>query len=95
VPVWWAWTGVSFALDRFPADDVISRFLVIGTVAGTSVMGLAIPFIPGPGEVPFVLGYAAVRLLIALFYLRAARPPTRGGWPASTPPDSARSAGSG
>jgi low temperature requirement protein LtrA len=73
VPVWWAWTGVSFALDRFPADDVISRFLVIGTVAGTSVMGLAIPFIPGPGEVPFVLGYAAVRLLIALFYLRARR----------------------
>jgi low temperature requirement protein LtrA len=73
VPVWWAWTGVSFALDRFPADDIISRFLVIGTVAGTSVMGLAIPFIPGHGEVPFVLGYAAVRLLIALFYLRARR----------------------
>ena len=73
VPVWWAWTGVSFALDRFPADDIISRFLVIGTVAGTSVMGLTIPFIPGHGEVPFVLGDAAVRLLIALFYLRARR----------------------
>ena len=41
VPVWWAWIGVSFALDRFPADDIISRFLVIGTAAGTSVMGLA------------------------------------------------------
>lgn len=79
VPVWWAWTGVTFATDRFPSDDAPTRLLVIGAAVATAVMALAIPAVPGRGETAFGLGYGAVRLLIAAFYLRARRAGPDGG----------------
>jgi low temperature requirement protein LtrA len=79
IPVWWAWVGISFAADRFPADDAIARVLVIGAAGATGVMGLAIPSVPGSGEVPFALGYAAVRLLVALYYLHVRSTAPDGG----------------
>jgi low temperature requirement protein LtrA len=79
VPVWWAWVGISFAADRFPADDAVARVLVIGAAGATGVMGLAIPSVPGHGEVPFALGYAAVRLIVALYYLHVPSTAPDGG----------------
>ena len=79
IPVWWAWVGISFAADRFPADDAIARVLVIGAAGATGVMGLAIPNVPGTGEVPFALGYAAVRLIVALYYLHVRSTAPDGG----------------
>ena len=79
IPVWWAWVGISFAADRFPADDATARVLVIGAAGATGVMGLAIPSVPGTGEVPFALGYAAVRLLVALYYLHVRSTAPDGG----------------
>ncbi|NYJ75598.1 low temperature requirement protein A [Allobranchiibius huperziae] len=69
VPVWWAWVGITFAADRFPADDTIAQGLVIAAAGATGVMGLAIPVVPGTGEVPFALGYATVRFMVAAYYL--------------------------
>jgi low temperature requirement protein LtrA len=71
VPVWWAWIGVTFATDRYPADDGITRALVIVAAGATAVMGLAIPSVSGHGGSWFALGYGAVRLLLAAFYWRA------------------------
>lgn len=71
VPVWWTWTGVTFATDRYPADDGVTRGLVITAAAATAAMGLAIPAIPGHGDVPFAVGYGVVRLLVGAFYWRA------------------------
>ena len=79
IPVWWAWVGISFAADRFPADDAIARVLVIGAAGATGVMGLAIPSVPGAGEVPFALGYAAVRFIVALYYLHVRSTAPDGG----------------
>ena len=79
IPVWWAWVGISFAADRFPADDAIARVLVIGAAGATGVMGLAIPSVPGTGEVPFALGYAAVRFIVALYYLHVRSTAPDGG----------------
>ncbi|MCB0157354.1 MAG: low temperature requirement protein A, partial [Caldilineaceae bacterium] len=28
VPVWWAWTGITFYMNRFVADDVVHRLLI-------------------------------------------------------------------
>lgn len=37
VPVWWAWTGMSFALDRFPAVAAYLHFpLVVGIAAAAA-----------------------------------------------------------
>ena len=73
VPVWWAWVGVTFSTDRFPGDDLVERLLVLTAAAAAGVMGVALTGLPGRGSVWFAAGYAAVRLVLVVIYLRAAR----------------------
>lgn len=80
VPVWWTWVGVTFCTDRFPTDDVLERALILTAAAAVGVMGLALSGMPRSGAVPFAAGYAVVRLVLVVLYVRAARAvPARAG----------------
>ena len=73
VPIWWTWTGVTFCTDRFPADAGVARTLVLLAAAAAGTMALAVTGIPGPGAAWFAVGYATVRLVLVVLYVRAAR----------------------
>lgn len=77
VPVWWAWTGVTFALDRFPDTDHVMTVLVLLAAAAAGVMAIGIPSVPGQGGTWFALGYLVVRLVLVVVYLRARSATTR------------------
>lgn len=71
VPVWWAWTGITFVLNRFPTDDAITNVALLLAAAASGAMALAIPSVPGAGNAWFALGYGSVRIILSLMYLRA------------------------
>jgi low temperature requirement protein LtrA len=77
VPVWWAWTGMTFAINRFPGDNVTVTVLVLAAAAASGLMALAIPHTPGPDNDWFAAGYLAVRLILVTSYLRARGPDER------------------
>lgn len=73
VPVWWSWVGVTFATDRFPADDVIERVLVLAAAGAAATMALSLSGAPRREAAGFALGYAAVRAVLVVLYIRAGR----------------------
>ncbi|WP_168770869.1 low temperature requirement protein A [Glaciibacter flavus] len=79
VPVWWAWIGVTFYLDRFPADDNPTRALILVAAAGAGLMALAVPAATDLQQLEFAFGYALVRAMLAWLYLRARRVSPDGG----------------
>ncbi|WP_375484072.1 low temperature requirement protein A [uncultured Jatrophihabitans sp.] len=70
VPVWWTWTGVTFALNRFPSDDNITTVLLLLAAGASGLMALAVPEVPGASDTWFAAGYLTVRLVIAVIYVR-------------------------
>jgi low temperature requirement protein LtrA len=71
VPVWWAWVGFTFYADRFDTDDVIHRVLMIGGMFAVAALASAIPDVYAGASTGFVIGYAAVRSVLVLLYVRA------------------------
>ncbi|WP_375488987.1 low temperature requirement protein A [uncultured Jatrophihabitans sp.] len=69
VPVWWTWTGVTFALNRFPRDDNRTNLLLLAAAGASGLMALAIPSVPGAADSWFAIGYLTVRVIIAVIYL--------------------------
>lgn len=71
VPAWWSWSGVTFYNDRFDTDDAAHRLFTLLQMMGAAAMALSVHgALHGPG---FALSYAAVRMVLVLKYLRAAR----------------------
>ena len=68
--MWWTWTGVTFAVNRFPRDNNATNLALLLAAAASGVMALAVPTIPGSGNGWFAAGYASVRIIIVLLYLR-------------------------
>jgi low temperature requirement protein LtrA len=71
VPVWWAWVGFTFYADRFDTDDVVHRVLMIGGMFAVAALASAIPDVFAGASTGFVIGYAAVRSVLVLLYVRA------------------------
>jgi len=71
VPVWWAWVGGTFYNNRFDSDDTLHRILTLAQVLGVAVLAASIHNAIGSGSATFALGYAVVRLVLVLEYLRA------------------------
>ena len=73
VPLWFAWTGFTFYMNRFSVDDFLHRVLVflsmfaVGTMAITAAEAMA-----GRPQL-FALAYGVAQGLIALMYYRAWR----------------------
>lgn len=79
VPVWWAWTGITFYMNRFKADDVVHRFLIYLQIVAIAFLGISIADAFGTLTTQFALSYAAIRLILVLLYVRTWRsvPATR------------------
>jgi low temperature requirement protein LtrA len=85
IPVWWAWVGYTFYLDRFDTDDIVLRVTLLAAMLAVTWLAVEIPhaFADPTGAANFAAAYACVRLLLVALYVRAdhhdprARPLTR------------------
>ena len=80
VPVWWAWVGYVYYVDRFGTDDLSDRLTTL--VQMGAALGFAVAAARGleRGSGAFALAYGVFRVVLALGYAvaawkaRAARP---------------------
>ena len=70
VPVWWAWSGMMFLFNRFIADDVPQRLLVLTQMFAIALLATQVGGAFGEQSAGFAAAYAAVRALLLLLYAR-------------------------
>lgn len=68
---WWAWTGETAFQNRYFADDVVQRLLVLVQMFGVAAMGLSVSGAFGDLGVQFAIAYALVRLILVVMWVRA------------------------
>jgi low temperature requirement protein LtrA len=73
VPVWWAWTGVTFYAARFETDDVIHRIFVLLQMMGAAALTINIHGALAETSSNFAISYGAIRGLLVIEYLRTGR----------------------
>ncbi|GHF53996.1 low temperature requirement protein LtrA [Deinococcus metalli] len=80
VPVWWAWVGYVYYVDRFGTDDLSDRLVTLVKMGLALTLALRAQDALGAGAAGFALAYGAFRLVLALSYAHAARaaPQARG-----------------
>ena len=73
VPVWWSWVGFTFYADRFESNETTYRILTFAGMLAVAALSLTLgnAFTP-QGDVPLVVTYVLVRLVIVALYLRSA-----------------------
>jgi low temperature requirement protein LtrA len=69
-PIWWAWTGMTFYLNRFVVDDLWHRLLIYLQIVAIFFLGISLEGAFGDLKAQFVLAYAAVRLVQVILYVR-------------------------
>ncbi|HEX7669402.1 MAG TPA: low temperature requirement protein A, partial [Polyangiaceae bacterium] len=74
--IWLTWTAFTFYQNRFFADDLAHRLLVLVKLLGVSALGLAAPRVMQGDTRAFSLGYTVIEVVLALLYGR-----TRGSVP--------------
>lgn len=83
LPLWWAWTGMTFYMNRFVVDDIPHRLLIYLQIAAITALGISLEGAFGDLTMQFSLAYAAIRLIQVILYVRtwryepATRPLTR------------------
>jgi low temperature requirement protein LtrA len=73
VPCWWAWVIFTFYADRYDTDDVIHRLLILSGMLSVMFLAGNIHNAFTQGWTGFVLSYIAIRSIVLLLYVRAAR----------------------
>ena len=74
LPVFVAWQGLSFYMDRFDTDDLYLRFSLFAAMAAIMALSMQIPHIShGQGTIRFALAYIVLRLLTIGLNARAHR----------------------
>ncbi len=73
VPVWWAWVGFVFFLSRFDHETVFARLLVLGAMFASLVMAVELPAAFAGRTAGLAVAYGAVRAVLVVMYVRAAR----------------------
>jgi inward rectifier potassium channel len=69
--IWLTWTAFTFYQNRFFADDLAHRLLVLVKLVAVGALGLAAPRVMQGDTRSFSLGYTVVQLALALLYARA------------------------
>lgn len=69
--LWWAWTGVTFYINRFVVDDAFHRILVYLQMVGIALMGVSVGGAFDDLSHQFTLAYVFARVVLALLYLRS------------------------
>ena len=73
IPIWWAWTGVTFYMNRFVVDDFWHRQLIFLQICAIAWLGVSVEGAFGELAGQFALTYAAVRLVLVILYIRTWR----------------------
>ncbi|HEX6940772.1 MAG TPA: low temperature requirement protein A [Longimicrobiales bacterium] len=68
VPVWWAWVGATFYVDRFGADALIDRLFLLAQMAAGAGMAISAGAAFGDRSADFALSYAAFRFVLVARY---------------------------
>ncbi len=70
---WWSWASTTLYANRFDTDDVVFRLLTLLGMAGVVAMAASVTEVAATPGRWFALGYALVRVVLVLGYLRAWR----------------------
>lgn len=70
VPIWWAWTGITFYMNRFVVDDLWHRMLIYIQVVAIFFLGISLEGAFGNLITQFALAYAAIRFVQVILYMR-------------------------
>jgi inward rectifier potassium channel len=68
--LWLTWTAFTFYQNRFSADDLVHRLLVLVKLLAVSALGVAAPRVMLGDTRTFSLGYAVVQVVLASLYAR-------------------------
>lgn len=71
IPVWWAWSGMTFYSDRFETDDLSQRIFTLLSILGVASLSFFIPTAFSTGTTGFVLSYVFIRLILLILWVRA------------------------
>ena len=73
VAVWWAWVGYTFYADRFESNEAKYRIYTFAGMLAVAAFALTLgkAFTPD-GDLPFIITYAGVRLVLIGLYIRSA-----------------------
>lgn len=69
--LWWAWSGFTFYINRFVADDLIHRALIYVQIIAIAFMGISVQGALGELTAQFAVFYIIVRLVLVVLYLRS------------------------
>lgn len=69
-PVWLAWTGFTFYVNRFVVDDFVHRFLVFLQMSAIGAMAVSVGDAFNGHPEGFALAYAGARVALLLLYVR-------------------------
>ncbi|HVU05036.1 MAG TPA: low temperature requirement protein A [Polyangiaceae bacterium] len=69
--IWIAWTGFTFFHNRFAADDLLHRVLVLLQIFALGAFGVTAPRVLDGDTRTFSVGYGVSQLVLAVFYSRA------------------------
>src|SRR5215213_7764699 len=69
VPVWWSWIGYTFYADRFESNEIEYRIFTFAGMLAVAALSLTLgnAFTPA-GDLPFVITYSGVRLVLIALY---------------------------
>src|ERR671911_605635 len=70
IPVWWAWTGVTFYSTRFYSDDIGHRLLLLLQMGGAGAMAVNISGAFNNTFSGFAISYAFMRFILIVEYIR-------------------------
>lgn len=70
VPIWWAWTGITFYMNRFVVDDAWHRGLIFVQMCAIAWLGVSVEGAFGDLAAQFALTYASIRLVLIVLYIR-------------------------
>jgi low temperature requirement protein LtrA len=73
VPLWIAWSGFTFYVNRFSVDDFTHRLLVFLKMFAVGAMAIAAPDAMRGDHHVFALAYGIAQVMITLMYMRAWR----------------------
>lgn len=71
--LWWAWSGFTFYINRFIADDLGHRALIYIQIIAVAFLGVSVEGAFGELTAQFAVFYIIVRLVLILLYLRSLR----------------------
>lgn len=79
VHIWWAWSGVTFYMNRFVVDDIWHRLMVFLQIVAIAALGISVGGAFGELAAQFAIAYASIRAILIVLYLRTWRsaPETR------------------